>query len=75
MGMRWQAAEVHLRNLKTTLKGFGRGSMLKTAEMVRKESWVHLLSYTLLRTLMWQKRNVSKAHPVSTLVSRGKTAI
>ncbi len=49
-GWRWQAAEVNLRHLKTTLKM----EMLtaKTPEMVRKEIWVHLLAYNLLRTLM-----------------------
>ncbi len=49
-GWRWQAAEVNLRHLKTTLKM----EMLtaKTPEMVRKEIWTHLLTYNLLRSVM-----------------------
>ncbi|MCG8363742.1 MAG: IS4 family transposase [Pseudanabaenales cyanobacterium] len=51
-GWRWQAAEVNLRHLKTTLKM----EMLtaKTPEMVRKEIWSHLLAYNLLRSVMEQ---------------------
>ncbi|QUY46096.1 IS4 family transposase (plasmid) [Acaryochloris marina S15] len=51
-GWRWQAAEVNLRHLKTTLKM----EMLtaKTPEMVRKDIWSHLLGYNLLRSLMEQ---------------------
>ncbi len=51
-GLRWSAAEVNLRYLKTTLKM----EMLtaKTPVMVSKEIWTHLLAYTLLRTIMWQ---------------------
>ena len=51
-GWRWQAAEVNLRHLKTTLKM----EMLtaKTPEMVRKEIWSHLLGYNLLRSVMEQ---------------------
>lgn len=51
-GLRWSAAEVNLRYLKTTLKM----EMLtaKTPVMVRKEIWTHLLAYNLLRTIMWQ---------------------
>ena len=48
--------------LKTTLKM----EMIeaKTPEMVRKQIWVHMMAYNLLRTLMWQ------AHPV---LADGKT--
>jgi hypothetical protein len=51
-GWRWQAAEINLRHLKTTLKM----EMLtaKTPSMVCKEIWTHLLAYNLLRTLMEQ---------------------
>jgi hypothetical protein len=51
-GWRWQAAEVNLRHLKTTLKM----EMLtaKTPTMVCKEIWTHLLAYNLLRSLMEQ---------------------
>jgi Transposase DDE domain len=49
-GYRWQAAEINLRHLKTTLKM----EMLtaKTPRMVRKELWTHLLAYNLIRTVM-----------------------
>ena len=52
--LRWQAAEVNLKHLKTTL----RMEMLrgKTPEMVRKEIWVHMMAYNWLRTLMWAAR-------------------
>ena len=49
---RWQAAEINLRHLKTTLSM--EMITAKTPEMVRKELWVHLLAYNLLRTLMEQ---------------------
>jgi hypothetical protein len=60
-GLRWQAAQVNLRHLKTTLKM----EMLtaKTPEMVRKEIWTHLVAYTLLRTLMWQASATSERTP------------
>jgi hypothetical protein len=60
-GLRWQAAEVNLRHLKTTLKM----EMLtaKTPEMARKEIWTHLFAYTLLRTLMWQAAKPSDSTP------------
>ena len=60
-GWRWQAAEVNLRHLKTTLKM----EMLtaKTPEMVRKEIWTHLLAYTLLRSVMWQAATGSDHTP------------
>jgi len=49
-GLRWQAAEVNLRHLKTTL----RMEMLTAnpPEMVQKDLWAHLLAYNLLRTVM-----------------------
>ncbi len=51
-GWRWQAAEINLRHLKTTLSL----EMLaaKTPAMVRKEVWAHLLAYNLLRSVMEQ---------------------
>lgn len=49
--LRWQATEVNLRHLKTTL---GMEMIAaKTPAMVTKSIWVHLLAYNLLRTLMW----------------------
>jgi hypothetical protein len=51
-GLRWQAAEVNLRHLKTTL---GMEMLTaKTPQMVRKDLWAHLLAYNLLRTVMIQ---------------------
>lgn len=49
-GWRWQAAEINLRHLKTTLKM--ERLTAKTPEMVRKEIWTHLLAYNLLRSVM-----------------------
>lgn len=51
-GWRWQAAEVNLRHLKTTLKM----EMLtaKTPTMVHKEIWTHLIAYNLIRSMMEQ---------------------
>jgi hypothetical protein len=51
-GLRWSAAEVNLRHLKTTLKM--EMIFAKTPEMVIKEIWMHLLAYNLLRLLMCQ---------------------
>jgi hypothetical protein len=60
-GRRWQAAEVKLRHLKTTLKMELLNA--KTPEMVRKEIWTHLFAYTLLRSLMWQATTTSARTP------------
>jgi len=49
--LRWQATEVNLRHLKTTLAM--EMIAAKTPAMVTKSVWVHLLTYNLLRTLMW----------------------
>jgi hypothetical protein len=49
---RWQATEVNLRHLKTTLNM--EMIRAKTPEMVCKEIRMHLLAYNLLRTIMWQ---------------------
>ena len=51
-GLRWSAAEVNLRYVKTTLNM--EMLIAKTPVMVRKEIWTHLLAYNLLRTIMWQ---------------------
>lgn len=49
--LRWEV-EVDLRHVKTTLgMDVLRG---KTPPMVRKEIYVHLMAYNLLRTLMWE---------------------
>ena len=58
---RWQV-EVDLRHVKTTLgMEMLRG---KTPDMVRKEIYVHLLAYNLLRTLMWQAGKKSGVCPM-----------
>ena len=41
--LRWEATEVNLRHLKTTLTM--EMIAAKTPEMVRKDLWVHLLAY------------------------------
>lgn len=56
---RWQAAEVNLKHLKTTL-GIEMIAA-KTPQMVKKDLWMHLLAYNLLRTLMWQASEHSTA--------------
>jgi hypothetical protein len=49
--LRWEV-EVDLRHVKTTL---GMDQLRgKTPQMVRKEIYVHLMAYNLLRTLMWE---------------------
>jgi len=57
-GLRWQV-EIDLRHLKTTMKMEHIHS--KTPEMVRKEFYVHLLAYNLIRATLWEagiKHNV-----------------
>lgn len=59
--LRWDV-ELDLRHIKTSLDmDILRG---KTPEMVRKEIYVHLLAYNLLRTVMWQ---AGTAHSVDCL--------
>ena len=36
----------------------------KTPEMVRKEIYIHLLAYNLLRTVMWQAGNLKRVNPL-----------
>lgn len=60
--LRWTATEVNLKHLKTTLKM--EMIWAKTPEMVRKEIWVHLLAYNLLRTLMWQSARQAGVSPL-----------
>ena len=72
-GLRWQAAEVNLRHLKTTLKM----EMLtaKTPEMVRKEIWSHLFAYTSHANPDVGGSDSFRAYSFSTLTSRRKTAV
>jgi hypothetical protein len=48
---RWEI-EIDLRHLKTTMKM--EHLLCKTPEMARKEFYVHLLAYNLIRTVMYQ---------------------
>jgi hypothetical protein len=50
-GYRWDV-EIDLRHLKTTMNM--EHLSCKTPEMVRKEFYIHLLAYNLIRTLMFQ---------------------
>src|SRR5262249_28748783 len=57
---RW-GGEVDIRSIKSTMKmGVLR---CKTPEMVRKEIWVHLLAYNLLRTAMAVAAGASGVEP------------
>lgn len=60
-GLRWQV-EVNLDHVKTTLKM----EMLQaqSPEMVRKEIYVHLMAYNLLRYLMWQAAEENGSDPL-----------
>lgn len=58
---RWEV-ELDLRHVKTTLgMEILRG---KTPEMVRKEIYVHLLAYNLLRSLMWEAGKTAGVSPL-----------
>ncbi len=60
-GQRWDV-ELDLRHLKTTL---GMDILrCKTPSMVRKEIYVHLLAYNLLRSLMWSAGTTYGAPPL-----------
>lgn len=59
--LRWEV-EVDLRHVKTTLSmEMLRG---KTPEMVRKEIYVHLMAYNLLRVLMWEAAKNAAVSPL-----------
>ena len=49
--LRWDV-EIDLRHLKTTMKM--EHLPCKTPQMVRKEFYIHLLAYNLIRTIMFQ---------------------
>jgi hypothetical protein len=57
---RWQA-ELNLRSLKTVLQM--DVLRCKTPEMVRKELWVHLLAYNLIRKVMAQAAHEFDVEP------------
>jgi hypothetical protein len=50
-GFRWQV-EIDLRHVKTTMKMEHLHS--KSPDMVRKEFYVHLLAYNLIRSVLWE---------------------
>ena len=54
--------ELDLKHIKTTKRmDILRG---KTPAMVRKEIYVHLLAYNLLRTVMWQAGKQKEVNPL-----------
>lgn len=58
---RWEV-ETDLDGLKTTMKmEFLR---TRTPEMIRRELWVHLLAYNLVRTLMWDAARRRRVEPL-----------
>lgn len=60
--LRWLATVVNFKHLKTTLNM--EMILAKTPAMVHKEILVHLLTYNLLRTLMWQSAHLTKVSPL-----------
>ena len=60
-GLRWQV-EIDLRHLKTTMEMEHIQS--KTPEMVRKEFYVHLLAYNLIRATLWEAGIKHNVHPL-----------
>ena len=60
-GLRWQV-EINLRHLKTTMKM--EHIQAKSPEMVRKEFYVHLLAYNLLRATLWEAGVKNKVNPL-----------
>ena len=67
-GWRWQAAEINLRHLKTTLHMVLLSA--KTPVMVRKEVWTHLLAYNNSANRDGASRYSSRLFPLSTLTPR-----
>jgi len=60
-GFRWQV-EIDLRHLKTTMQM--KHIQAKTPEMVRKEFYVHLLAYNLIRATLWEAGIKHNVHPL-----------
>lgn len=60
-GFRWEV-ELDLKHLKITLGMDVLRS--QTPEMVRKEIYVHLLAYNLLRTVMWEAGTTHQVNPL-----------
>ena len=59
--MRW-SIEIDLRHLKTTMRMEHLSS--KTPDMARKEFYVHLLAYNLVRTIMFQSATEHDVKPL-----------
>jgi len=59
--MRWNV-EIDLRHLKTTMRMDHLSS--KTPDMARKEFYVHLLAYNLIRTIMFQSVSEHDVKPL-----------
>ncbi len=65
--LRWDV-ELDLKHIKTTLgMDILRG---KTPAMVRKEIYIHLLAYNLLRTVMWQAGSQKEVNPLRISLQR-----
>jgi len=60
-GLRWHV-EIDLRHLKTTMQMEHLQS--KSPEMVRKEFYVHLLAYNLIRATLWEAGIKHNVHPL-----------
>jgi transposase len=69
---RWDV-ELNLKHLKTTL---GMDILRsKTPEMVRKEIYVFLLAYNLLRTLMWEAGTTYGVPPLRLSIHRNSSSL
>lgn len=69
--LRWEV-EVDLQHVKTTL---GMDELRgKTPQMVRKEIYVHLMAYNLLRILMWEAGITKGVSPLRKSKARHPTA-
>lgn len=66
--LRWQATEINLKHLKTTLKM--EMIAAKTPAMVQKEIYMHLLAYNLLRTLVCQSVQSTAVSPLRLSLQR-----
>lgn len=60
--LRWQA-EIELRHLKMRMQMEFLNS--KTPKMVRKDFYVHLLAYNLIRTVQWEAGQQHQVSPIS----------
>ena len=61
-GLRWQV-ELDLRHLKTTMQM--EHLLTKTPQMVRKDFYVHLLAYNLIRKLQVEATHTEKIVPIT----------